>query len=637
MCSLWGMRLATGSAKPPVAGGGRARVWRFAGREFDEAKLELRVEGVPVELEFKPLELLLQLLVHANEVVTKEQLLQDVWSGLSVADGSLSTAIHKLRKALRDDDSRLIVTVPRVGYRLAITPEVSPLIASAPVAVPQNAAEPPRRLGRRLAIAVVALVLVTTAATFLLRRKPVAASSVPPLRNIAVLPFQNAGTDHSVDFLSVAIPDEIATALSYAHPLTVRPFAESSRYNSANLDLHKVALELNADGVITGHFIRTRDGIELTLEAIDTTTQRILFRDTLVTPPGLLQMREALLARTEGPLVAALGGHSFSAGPRPNNVEAYELYLRAGAIPLDVGRNKSAVAMLERSVELDPNFAPAWLMLGRRYYIEGRYGNGGVRMAERAVGAIAHSAALDRDYLPGVAFLVGMYVETGDLQSAFQQLEDLVERHPDSVDAHYNLSYALRYAGLLDDAATECDTAYALDPRMRTYALLRSCGLTFALVGNYSRALLFLQLDPAADFTRAMRMTTLLRAGQSQAALKVGAPNIPQWKTFDMLPACIEGRPQKEIAEMARAVEPSADPEANYLAAANLAYCGQDRAALDLLTRAIDGNYCSYPAMDSDPLFDRLRSSAQFVALRAKGIACRQKYLPEHDRIHHQK
>src|SRR5438067_597650 len=95
------------------------RVWTFAGREFDEARLELRVNGKPVELELKPLEVLVQLLDHSGDVVTKDQLFDAVWPGLSVVDGSLATAIHKLRKALGDEDCAVIVTIPRVGYRLA--------------------------------------------------------------------------------------------------------------------------------------------------------------------------------------------------------------------------------------------------------------------------------------------------------------------------------------------------------------------------------------------------------------------------------------------------------------------------------------------------------------------------------------
>ncbi len=74
------------------------RLWRFADYEFDELARELRVKGRPVDLESKPLEILLQLLLHAGEVVTKEELLESVWPDVMVVDGSLATAVSKLRK-----------------------------------------------------------------------------------------------------------------------------------------------------------------------------------------------------------------------------------------------------------------------------------------------------------------------------------------------------------------------------------------------------------------------------------------------------------------------------------------------------------------------------------------------------------
>ena len=96
------------------------RLWRFADYEFDELRRELRVRGKAADLESKPLDILLQLLLHAGEVVTKEELLETVWPDVMVVDGSLATAVSKLRKAMADEDHPAIVTVPRVGYRLAV-------------------------------------------------------------------------------------------------------------------------------------------------------------------------------------------------------------------------------------------------------------------------------------------------------------------------------------------------------------------------------------------------------------------------------------------------------------------------------------------------------------------------------------
>jgi len=96
----------------------RRRLWKFAGAEFDEASWALRVGGQITPLEGKPLEVLHELLLRAGEVVTKDELLDAVWPGVAVVEGSLPTAVSKLRKALGEKQDNVIETVPRVGYRL---------------------------------------------------------------------------------------------------------------------------------------------------------------------------------------------------------------------------------------------------------------------------------------------------------------------------------------------------------------------------------------------------------------------------------------------------------------------------------------------------------------------------------------
>ncbi|MCW5580097.1 MAG: winged helix-turn-helix domain-containing protein [Luteimonas sp.] len=91
--------------------------WRFDAVEFDEARHELRVAGLPVEVEHRPLQVLALLLRHAGEVVTKEELFDHAWAGRVTVDHVLATAVGKLRKALDAGGQSRIVTVPRIGYR----------------------------------------------------------------------------------------------------------------------------------------------------------------------------------------------------------------------------------------------------------------------------------------------------------------------------------------------------------------------------------------------------------------------------------------------------------------------------------------------------------------------------------------
>src|SRR5688572_30028243 len=97
---------------------GEERRWHFATAQLDERSLELRVNGAPVELERKPLEVLLHLLRHAGEVVTKDELIAAVWPGRVLSDSALTSCAHKLREALCDEQQAIIKTVHGYGYRL---------------------------------------------------------------------------------------------------------------------------------------------------------------------------------------------------------------------------------------------------------------------------------------------------------------------------------------------------------------------------------------------------------------------------------------------------------------------------------------------------------------------------------------
>lgn len=117
-----GVRLSGANFRQP-------RRWSFADCVFDEANWTLTVRGRRVSVETKPLELLRVLLLNAGKLVAKPDLLDAIWPDVAVVEASLPTAAGKLRRAL-DDDRRvphIIETVPRIGYRLAVSVEVEDL------------------------------------------------------------------------------------------------------------------------------------------------------------------------------------------------------------------------------------------------------------------------------------------------------------------------------------------------------------------------------------------------------------------------------------------------------------------------------------------------------------------------------
>ena len=475
--------------------------------------------------------------------------------------------------------------------------------------------------------AILALIVVAIVLAVRLDTKVSAPTSTP--QTVAVLPFQNIGADHTIDFLGFAIPDEIARILSYARSLSVRPFDLTRNFTGPNTDPQAAGHTVRAATVVTGGFSKTGNALRVILEAIDVQSKRSLWRDTISVPvQNNIALEIQVAAKIQHGLAPLLGGSEFIEPTPPRNENAYEMVLRAASCSPNAAGNKRAVEILQQSVALDANYAPAWADLAARCRLDGWYGNGGPAMLDRAEAAAERALALDPNNVVAARGLVVSRTGRGDLIRAYREAKDLVRRRPDHVYGQFALSYVLRYAGLLDEAARECDTAFLIDP---LDGATRSCGITFMLRGDYRRATDFINLDVDSDWHKELSLDNLVRHGESTDATAIGLSGTPTWAAFDVFLALLQHRPAQQIAASARASKPEADPEANYLAAAHLAYVGQTHAALDMLKQSIEGGYCSYPGMDSDPFLASVRTNPEFQPIRSAAIACQKRFLSERD------
>jgi len=446
---------------------------------------------------------------------------------------------------------------------------------------------------------------------------------------VVVLPFGNASQDTALDYLTLAIPDEVTTTLSRAAGLSLRPFSSATRYAGPQVDLRAAGRELHATTIVTGQFFREGSDLQLTLEAVDVERNEIVWRDGVtVAGDDLIALRRQVAERIRSGLMPKLvgAGESVAAGTQPASPEAYDLYLRSLAIPDDTQPGLRATQMLERAVELDPRYAPAWAELGQRYHAEAAYGTGGDPFYARAVDALRRALELDPSLPVAAARLVTIEVESGELARAYDEARALVERFPRHSDAHFSLSYVLRYAGLLDEAGRECDAGYALDP---TNPGLRSCGITFYLLGDHERAEVFLALSDS-DFSVENRWTSLMRQGRDEDARSLLARStVTPPRTFAR--RCLGGESPTDLAALVPPLETAVavlrDGEQQYWSGAFLARCGQPQAALRLLSVAVERNYCAYPLLETDPLLVSLRSEPDFERIRAAGRACRERFL----------
>jgi eukaryotic-like serine/threonine-protein kinase len=515
--------------------------------------------------------------------------------------------------------------------------------AAAPSASSSSKATATAVTGRRsygkIAGMTAAVALVALAAVFwFVKQRSAPVAVTPSQKTVAVLPLQNLGSDKDVDFLRLALADEIATALSYSRALSIRPFATTSKYDSPTLDLQEAGKAMHVTDVVTGHYMKEGNQIEITLEAVDIADNRTLWRDTMtVAAPDLIAMRTQITAKVRQGLVPALGAgnDAAEASTHPKNEEAYDLYLRSVALPHDPLPNKDAIAMLERAVGMDPTYGPAWEALGYRYYYDATYGNGGEAVYKLGQSALERAVALDPNLVGAAAQLITTRVESGDLIKAYQEGKALVERHPESASAHFALAYVLRYGGMIDESGHECDRALSLDPGNYHY---RSCYISFAEQGNFARALEFLQLDAGSTWAEGNLVAHFLRLG-NLAQAREQAAKLKDQPIDRMVNSCLNHAPAADVEKEARELEPIysqiRDPEAKYLNAAYFAFCGQKDMAARLMKDAIAEHYCAYADLQTNAMLASLRGTPEFAGLLSAAKQCRDSFVAARSQAAH--
>ncbi len=483
----------------------------------------------------------------------------------------------------------------------------------------------------KIAAAVVAVAVVVLAVFFgQTRRQTAPATSSAGPKTLAVLPLQNLGGDKDLDFLRLALADEIATSLSYVPSLSIRPFATTSKYDSPTLDLQVAGHAMHVTDVVTGHYLKEGSQLQITLEAIDVENNRTLWRDTMtVASPDMIALRGEITAKVRQGLAPALGAGTNSAegATRPKNEEAYDLYLRSIALPHDPVPNKDAIAMLERAVGLDPNYAPAWGALALRYHYDAAYSNGGDTAFQRSNSAFERALGLDPNLVSAAGQLITNRVERGEIVKAYQAAKALVTAHPENANAHFALAYVLRYGGATEESAHECDTALALDPGNYTF---RSCIFTFDQMGNYARGAEFVQLDAGSQYAEDNMMRHYLREGNVARAKEIAAKLKPK------IVGCLSDAPAPNQAALDRQAEAAIltdpDPEPHYVIAQDFLFCGYKEIALEMIKNAIDNHFCAYSGLQNDSAWAKLRGTPEFAELVSTAKKCRDDFMAERDK-----
>ncbi len=446
---------------------------------------------------------------------------------------------------------------------------------------------------------------------------------------IAVLPLQNVNGDFAVDYLRYALADELTSVLTYSRSLEVRPTSATRKYVEQDVDPRKVGQQLHVGRLLTGHFMRQGEKLTVTLEAIDVSNDRLLWQANVTAPVNdLISLQNQLTTQVQQGLLPALGvaGGALSTASRPKSALAYDLYLHALALPHDPQPNKDAINVLEHVVGEDSGYAPAWEALGLRYYYDSLYGGGGEQMFQRSNSAYERALALDPNRVAAASNLITNRVERGDLGRAYDAAKDLVQRRPQSADAHFALSYVLRYAGMLEQATQECNAARVLDPGNYNF---RSCAWAFLEQGKTDKAMDYIHMDAGSEWAAWVTPYVYLAAG-NLAQARESAKSVAKAPAYhrELLVACTQAQRPADLDRVVREEEASVmtepDPEQWYHVAALMAYCGQKDPALRLLKDAVQQNYCAYSALLEDPLLKGLRKETAFNEVLTASSKCQE-------------
>lgn len=261
---------------------------KFADFEADAASGELRRNGERVRIQDLPFRVLIALLTRAGDVVTRDQLREELWGASTFVDAEagLNTAIAKLREALGDsaEAPRFIETLPKRGYRFLVQPSVAGRAgpeARRPAAVQDDGGvqgsgvrshAAPRADSIRRPLAIATMLLLAVIAFVVWRER-----SSHPRVTIAVVLFHNETGDAAYDQLAQQLTDGTVVALAASPRYAVIGNAAVLRTPRIFTDIQKIGTELHADYLVLGQIQRGADGLIVRAHFIQVRDQKHLW------------------------------------------------------------------------------------------------------------------------------------------------------------------------------------------------------------------------------------------------------------------------------------------------------------------------------------------------------------------------
>ena len=467
------------------------------------------------------------------------------------------------------------------------------------------------------------IVLLAVLSVVAVRERAGRAAETPP-RSLAVLPFRNLRPSPDTDFLGFSLADEVIAKLGYVKALVVRPSSEINRYREgyeASSDLSKVAADLNAGMLLTGTYLKEGEDLRITARLIGFQPRTVLWQNTIDVKYGNLLTVQNLVAQSIIQGLELRLNPEEQARLKPDaavNNLGYEYYLR-GVDLYAISNFPAAIAMLERSASINPNYGPTWAHLGRAYTTNASLQFGGREGYRKAEAAYDKAMALNPVFPEPRVYMANLLTDTGRVEEAVPLLRVALQSSPNNAEAHWELGYAFRYGGMLKESAAECELARRLDPEVK----INSSALnTYLYLGEYDKFLNSLPSNDSPLLVFYHGLGLYYKRGYAEAAGDFD-------RAFELAPELLQAQIGKALGDglrhdasrgIARVKETErkmesrgvTDPEAMYKIAQAYAVLGDSGDALQTLQRSTSGGFFCYSYMSQDPLLRSLSGSQEF-------------------------
>ncbi|GAA0858371.1 winged helix-turn-helix domain-containing protein [Aliiglaciecola litoralis] len=605
----------------------------FNGFEIDTVQFKLCSEDKALAIEPKVFDLLVYLIKNRHRTVTREELFDSVWQGQVVCDTSLSNHINSARKILGDNghEQSVIATLRGRGYQfIADTQEIA--------SPAKSISAPPTNRHKGLlytAIIMLCIVLLGGLTIHLVNPDP----DVTPSLRIAVLPFNNVKADPLSNYLGFAIADQIIGNIAYLEQVTVRASSSVRKYEMQIIDPIKVGKELNVEYVLTGNYVQLNDAIRINVELIEVAGNNLIWRETIQSASGdAFGLHTQIVKTVVGQLNLQLSSTETLPMNKdiPASAKAYDFYLQAIAYPITVEGGKRAIAMLEKSIELDSDFAPSYVELAYRTNYLALFNLKQNVSKHKAIALYKKALSLNPESRNALSGLANIYTETGETGKAIELSRQLIALNPRDAQAHFSLGYSYRFAGMVQEAISEMELALAIDPNNPRF---RSIMMSYQAAEQYEQALAVFNHFPQSPDTLSFKNTILMQMGRMDEALALAEHRITlnpigMWYGDAVILKAIMTGDYETGLQKVREQEAAVmnDAEASYIYARYYAALGDKQGCFKLLRRAINNGYFNYPLLQSIPFFfDSVRGEPEFQELLAlakqKHLAFKKQYF----------